>query len=67
MADMELVRAYLNRKSEEAFGILVSRPINLVYSTVLRRDLDPHLAQEVTQTDWNIDGRLGVRSSRSSQ
>ena len=67
MADMELVRAYLDHKSEEAFGILVSRPIHLAYSTVLRRDLDPHLAQEVTQTDRNIGGCLGVRSSRSSQ
>ncbi len=64
---MELVQAYLDHKSEEAFGILVSRPIHLVYSTVLRRVRDPHLAQEVTQTDWTIDGRLGVRSSRSSQ
>ena len=37
LADMELVQAYIDCKSEEAFGMLVSRHISLVYSTVLRR------------------------------
>lgn len=47
--DMELVREYAARHSDQAFETLVSRHISLVYSSALRQVRDPHLAQEITQ------------------
>lgn len=47
--DMDLVREYALLKSERAFETLVSRYINLVYSTALRQARDPHLAEEIAQ------------------
>src|SRR5437870_10978912 len=49
--DGELLRAYADSRSEEAFGELVRRHLNLVYSAALRRvNGDAHLAQDVTQS-----------------
>ena len=46
----ELLRSYVDEGSEEAFGQLVSRYVNLVYSTALRQvGGDAHLAQDVAQ------------------
>src|SRR5690348_13942840 len=47
--DMDLVREYASLKSEPAFETLVSRYVNLVYSTALRQARDPHLAEEIAQ------------------
>jgi len=47
--DMDLLREYARRNSEEAFATLVARHINLVYSVALRQVRDAHLAQEITQ------------------
>jgi uncharacterized protein (TIGR03435 family) len=53
-ADMELVREYALSGSEEAFAALVTRHINLVYSTALRRLGNPHHAEEICQAVFII-------------
>jgi RNA polymerase sigma factor (sigma-70 family) len=48
--DQQLLRRYVTEGSEAAFGELVARHVDLVYSTALRRaDGDAHLAQDVAQ------------------
>jgi DNA-directed RNA polymerase specialized sigma24 family protein len=55
--DMEMVREYAARQSEEAFAELVSRHVNLVYSVALRHTRDTHLAEEIAQTVFIILAR----------
>src|SRR5689334_11723966 len=52
--DIELLREYVQSRSEEAFAILVSRHINLVYSVALRHVGNLHQAQEISQTVFLI-------------
>ena len=48
--DQQLLKQFAENHSEAAFGELVSRYVNLVYSTALRRtDFDAHLAHDVAQ------------------
>jgi RNA polymerase sigma factor (sigma-70 family) len=48
--DQHLLDRFAENRSEAAFGELVNRYVNLVYSTALRRtDFDTHLAQDVAQ------------------
>ena len=49
MEDLELLREYVERRSETAFAALVEHHAGLVYSAALRQTCDPHLAEEVTQ------------------
>src|SRR5580765_6573151 len=55
--DIELVREYATRQSEQAFETLVSRHVSLVHSAALRQVRDPHLAEEITQTVFTILAR----------
>jgi len=58
--DMELLDAYANRRSEEAFRDLVARHVDFIYSAALRQLRDPHLAQEATQTAFiALAGKAG--------
>jgi RNA polymerase sigma factor (sigma-70 family) len=48
--DQHLLDEFAENRSEAAFGELVNRYVNLVYSTALRRtNFDAHLAQDVAQ------------------
>jgi RNA polymerase sigma factor (sigma-70 family) len=54
VADMELLRQYVHRNSEDAFAALVARHVNLVYSAALRKTGNTHAAGEITQAVFII-------------
>ena len=49
LTDQQLLREYIERRSESAFAEIVRRHIDLVYSAALRMVCDLHLAEDVTQ------------------
>lgn len=55
--DIELVREYVEKGSEQAFATLVKRHVALVYSAVMRQVRDAHAAQEVTQATFIVLAR----------
>jgi RNA polymerase sigma factor (sigma-70 family) len=64
--DMTLVREYSSHGSEQAFATIVSRHINLVYSTALHRVRDPQLAEGITQAVFIILARKAGSLSAST-
>src|SRR3954464_698005 len=52
--DMDLLRQYAQRNSDEAFATLVARHVNMVYSAALRKTGNPHAAEEITQAVFVI-------------
>ena len=57
MDDIELLAQYARGNSEAAFATLVTRHVNLVYSTALRSVGNPHAAEEITQAVFIILAR----------
>ena len=57
MDDWQLLQSYVERDSETAFGTLVHRYVNLVYSVALRRVGNAQLAEEVAQAVFILFAR----------
>ncbi len=49
LTDQDLLRAYAERRSEEAFSELLHRHVDFVHSVAIRMVCDSHLAEDVTQ------------------
>jgi RNA polymerase sigma factor (sigma-70 family) len=63
--DQQLLKEFTGANSEAAFATLVSRHVNLVYSTALRFAGNPQAAEEISQAVFVILARkaAGLRSS----
>lgn len=57
VSDSQLLTDFVRMQDQRAFGTLVQRHINLVYSAALRRTRDSHLADDITQTVFVILAR----------
>src|SRR5579872_2043351 len=57
VSDMDLLRQYADGTSDAAFGTLVSRYVNLVYSAALRNTGSTDAAEEITQAVFVILAR----------
>jgi RNA polymerase sigma factor (sigma-70 family) len=63
--DQELLRDFVQNSSEDAFAALVHNHIDLVYSAAMRMVVDPHLAQDVTQSVFLALARSAPKLQRS--
>lgn len=66
MDDWACLRAFAEQGSHEAFGELVGRYVDLVYSAALRQVRDAHLAEDVTQTTFITLAAKAKRMRRES-
>jgi RNA polymerase sigma factor (sigma-70 family) len=62
--DLDLLREYVEEGSERAFSLLVSRHVDLVFSTAFRQVRNAHLAEEVTQAVFIILARKAKQLDR---
>ena len=61
MDGRDLLRRYAESRSDEAFGELVQRHVNLVYSVALREVGNPHQADEIAQAVFIILARKAAQ------
>ncbi len=61
--DLDLLGQYARENSQEAFGELVRRHLDLVYSAALRQVRSPQLAEEVAQSVFADLARVAATSS----
>ena len=66
VADMELLRQYADRNSDEAFAALVARHVNMVYAAALRKTGNADAAGEITQAVFIILAQKAGRLSQST-
>ena len=59
--DNELVSTYVTQGSESAFGVLVSRHVDMVFATAFRLTGDAALAEEITQNVFIMLARKAPR------
>lgn len=64
--DAQLLAEFTRNESETAFATLVTRYVNLVYSTALRFTRNPHHAEEITQAVFVILARKAGGLGRST-
>src|SRR5436190_22575815 len=63
--DIALLRKYIEQDYEEAFGTLVARHVNKVYSVALRHTRNPHSAEEITQAVFVILAKKSHKLSKA--
>jgi RNA polymerase sigma factor (sigma-70 family) len=66
VSDMALLRRFAGQNSEPAFAALVTRHINLIYSTALRATGNPDAAEEITQAVLIVLARKAGRISEKT-
>lgn len=57
MDDFILLQSFVNERSDAAFGELMRRHVDLVYSAARRRTADAHMAEDVTQAVFLVLAR----------
>ena len=60
-ADLELLEAYVRKRSEDSFEELVRRYLDFVYCAALRQVRSPQLAEDVTQCTFTELARSAAR------